>query len=245
MVEALLKIVIDEKSELHKTISLLLKVLLTLFTSHKLYGLWIGKEWIQRLPDWGQVVRWMVSGEIIIGIIIYFIIWLFFYVFIRSIIIMGVFWMWNKFDTVIEVLLPAIPMTPVDELSKLKGYSLFKKMGLFVIVENKIQVGWLVAEIAKDLKKSEEQNDGKPIVSPNIDSCLVIHFVVSVFMIDTVKFLPVWTFLIGIVIVFILFIVDFLGLFFNFIIRKYRQQLISLTGQSHELRSIADTSQQS
>jgi hypothetical protein len=226
MIEALLKIALGEKSEPHKIVSLLLKILLTLIVSIRLYGLWLGNEWLQRF------INWITTGEILIGIGLYFAIWFFFYGFLRSVILVGsLTWVGKRTDTFFESMLADFKTVPTEDRMKVKRFSFLKRLGIIAIDENKIYPGWLVLEIANDIKKTEGQKEEKQIITPSTDPCLVIHFVVTVLMMKSLCLLPLWIHIICTLIIIAILLSGFLAFIVRYVIVKYHHQLTLLAEQ--------------
>ena len=229
MIDTLLRLALDEKSELHKIVSLLLKIILTLIVSIKLYGWWLGKEWLQHLPNVEQFIRWIETGEILIGIGLYFVVWYSFYEVLQFVIRMGpVTWVGNFIDNYFKAKLPVFKTGTAEDLMKVKEFLLFKRSGIITTADNKIQLGWRVLEIANVLKKSEDQKEEKQIFAPYTDPCLAIQFAVTVLMVKSLWLLPLWILFLGAVI--IVFIIGWgvIALVVRNVISKYRYQLISL-----------------
>jgi hypothetical protein len=227
MIEAFLRIALDEKSELHRIVSLSIKVLLSLIVSTKLYGLWLGQEWIKHLPDIDKFLQWVTSGEIVIGIGIYFAVWYIFYAFLPAIILIITFKLGNKLDKFFGIL-PILKDTPADQLTWKKYIPFLKGMGVINIVNNLLQPGWLILDIAKDLKKSEEKNDEKPVFRPSTEPSVVLHFAITAGMVKSVWFLPCGIIVLGIFIITLIFFFGVVGMILKFIIRKYHNQILSL-----------------
>jgi hypothetical protein len=237
MIDALLRLALDEKSELHRIVSLLLKILLTLMVSIMLYGWWLGKEWLQHLPNVEQFIRWIETGEILIGIGLYFVVWYSFYEVLWFLFQIGpVRWVGNIIDNYFKAVLLEFKTATAEDVMKVKVFLFFKRSGIITTAGDKIQPGWRVLEIANVLKKSEDQKEEKQVFAPYTNPCLAIQFVVTVLMVKSLWLLPLWILLFGAVI--IVFIIGWgvISLVVRNVFSKYRYQLISLAEQSNEMK---------
>lgn len=230
MIEAILKFASDKDYERYLIVTFAIKVILTLYLSVKLYGAWIGTLWLQQLPSLIDLYQWFVSGNIIIGIGMYFLVWFTFYGGIQFLFVIYVMWLIKQWDKTVEEIYTAIKNLSLEEVivfSNSKLYKTIKAWGFVFVKDGKIQPGWAILDMAHDFKRDylqEKERKSPGLLNPSI----LIQFVVAVVFIPGLKMLPILFLGFGLIAILLLLFVSIFLLTCSILIDKYKAELLAI-----------------